>query len=227
MKQPDTTQTPASIWPSLTKPVAGSSSKWEERSRRGRSAGLSLTTIAGHSLTMQVSIFLLGLYFDVHLFWCDKVAAAMAVTLSYARILWHSSSVYTPGCRQTRDQDERRHLLPSHRGGVLWPFKECTQSESVYMRVFVYPWHFTTWHCIVLTPVCPFFLLPLSFTLYYLTFFSKMTFTSTHKSPNPSLTFSVKTHDRVYYMVAPSPEAMRIWMDVIVTGAEGHMHFMV
>ncbi|XP_074529130.1 pleckstrin homology-like domain family B member 2 isoform X2 [Halichoeres trimaculatus] len=48
-----------------------------------------------------------------------------------------------------------------------------------------------------------------------------------HKSPNPSLTFSVKTHDRVYYMVAPTPEAMRIWMDVIVTGAEGHMHFMV
>ncbi|XP_055799383.1 pleckstrin homology-like domain family B member 2 isoform X6 [Salvelinus fontinalis] len=48
-----------------------------------------------------------------------------------------------------------------------------------------------------------------------------------HKSPNPSLTFSVKTHDRVYYMVSPSPEAMRIWMDVIVTGAEGYMHFMV
>ncbi|KAK0153662.1 Pleckstrin y-like domain family B member 2 [Merluccius polli] len=50
---------------------------------------------------------------------------------------------------------------------------------------------------------------------------------SAHKSPNPLLTFSVKTHDRVYYMVAPSPEAMRIWMDVIVTGAEGQMHFMV
>ncbi|XP_062870160.1 pleckstrin homology-like domain family B member 2 isoform X2 [Trichomycterus rosablanca] len=48
-----------------------------------------------------------------------------------------------------------------------------------------------------------------------------------HKSPNPSLTFSVKTHDRVYYMVAPSPEAMRMWMDVIVTGAEGYTHFMV
>uniref|UniRef100_A0A3B4GZS2 PH domain-containing protein n=1 Tax=Pundamilia nyererei TaxID=303518 RepID=A0A3B4GZS2_9CICH len=46
-------------------------------------------------------------------------------------------------------------------------------------------------------------------------------------SPNPSLTFSVKTHDRVYYMVAPSPEAMRIWMDVIVTGAEGYTQFMV
>ncbi|XP_077098329.1 pleckstrin homology-like domain family B member 2 isoform X7 [Siphateles boraxobius] len=48
-----------------------------------------------------------------------------------------------------------------------------------------------------------------------------------HKSPNTSLTFSVKTHDRVYYMVAPSPEAMRIWMDVIVTGAEGYTHFLV
>ncbi|XP_016119475.1 pleckstrin homology-like domain family B member 2 isoform X1 [Sinocyclocheilus grahami] len=48
-----------------------------------------------------------------------------------------------------------------------------------------------------------------------------------HKSPNPSLTFSVKTHERVYYMVAPSPEAMRIWMDVIITGAEGYTHFLV
>ncbi|XP_070606244.1 pleckstrin homology-like domain family B member 2 isoform X5 [Erythrolamprus reginae] len=47
------------------------------------------------------------------------------------------------------------------------------------------------------------------------------------KSPNPLLTFSVKTHDRIYYMVAPSPEAMRIWMDVIVTGAEGYTHFML
>ncbi|PKU38368.1 hypothetical protein llap_11330 [Limosa lapponica baueri] len=46
-------------------------------------------------------------------------------------------------------------------------------------------------------------------------------------SPNPLLTFSVKTHDRIYYMVAPSPEAMRIWMDVIVTGAEGYTHFML
>ncbi|KAK2870158.1 hypothetical protein Q8A67_024550 [Cirrhinus molitorella] len=50
---------------------------------------------------------------------------------------------------------------------------------------------------------------------------------SAHKSPNPSLTFSVKTHDRIYYMVAPSPEAMRIWMDVIVTGAEGYTQFMI
>ncbi|XP_043081994.1 pleckstrin homology-like domain family B member 2 isoform X2 [Puntigrus tetrazona] len=50
---------------------------------------------------------------------------------------------------------------------------------------------------------------------------------SAHKSPTPSLTFSVKTHDRVYYMVAPSPEAMRIWMDVIVTGAEGYTQFMI
>ncbi|XP_045566763.1 pleckstrin homology-like domain family B member 2 isoform X2 [Salmo salar] len=48
-----------------------------------------------------------------------------------------------------------------------------------------------------------------------------------HKSPNPCLTFSVKTHDRIYYMLAPSPEAMRIWIDVIVTGAEGYTQFMV
>ncbi|XP_045929760.1 pleckstrin homology-like domain family B member 1 isoform X12 [Micropterus dolomieu] len=45
-------------------------------------------------------------------------------------------------------------------------------------------------------------------------------------SPNPALTFCVKTHDRLYYMVAPSAEAMRIWMDVIVTGAEGYTQFM-
>ncbi|XP_006833953.1 PREDICTED: pleckstrin homology-like domain family B member 1 isoform X3 [Chrysochloris asiatica] len=49
---------------------------------------------------------------------------------------------------------------------------------------------------------------------------------SAAKSPNPGLTFCVKTHDRLYYMVAPSAEAMRIWMDVIVTGAEGYTQFM-
>ncbi|NXR24089.1 PHLB1 protein, partial [Cinclus mexicanus] len=49
---------------------------------------------------------------------------------------------------------------------------------------------------------------------------------SAAKSPNPPLTFCVKTHDRLYYMVAPSAEAMRIWMDVIVTGAEGYTQFM-
>ncbi|XP_053943042.1 pleckstrin homology-like domain family B member 1 isoform X13 [Cuculus canorus] len=49
---------------------------------------------------------------------------------------------------------------------------------------------------------------------------------SAAKSPNPALTFCVKTHDRLYYMVAPSAEAMRIWMDAIVTGAEGYTQFM-
>ncbi|XP_077962551.1 pleckstrin homology-like domain family B member 1 isoform X20 [Gasterosteus aculeatus] len=49
---------------------------------------------------------------------------------------------------------------------------------------------------------------------------------SATKSPNPSLTFCVKTHDRLYYMVAPAADAMRIWMDVIVTGAEGYTQFM-
>ncbi|XP_069745585.1 pleckstrin homology-like domain family B member 1 isoform X2 [Narcine bancroftii] len=48
-----------------------------------------------------------------------------------------------------------------------------------------------------------------------------------HKSPKPLLTFSVKTRDRIFYMVAPSPETMRIWMDVIVTGAEGYAQFLL
>ncbi|XP_033126102.1 pleckstrin homology-like domain family B member 1 isoform X3 [Anneissia japonica] len=46
-----------------------------------------------------------------------------------------------------------------------------------------------------------------------------------HKSPNANLTFCVKTRERTYFLVAPSPEAMRIWMDVIVTGAEGYKEF--
>ncbi|XP_032470066.1 pleckstrin homology-like domain family B member 3 isoform X2 [Phocoena sinus] len=40
------------------------------------------------------------------------------------------------------------------------------------------------------------------------------------KSPNPRLTFCIKTYERLFYMAAPSPEAMRIWMDVIVTAAD-------
>ncbi|GAB1599003.1 pleckstrin homology-like domain family B member 1 isoform X5 [Argonauta hians] len=47
----------------------------------------------------------------------------------------------------------------------------------------------------------------------------------TVKSPNPKLTFCVKTYDRTYYLVGPSPEAMRIWIDVIFTGAEGYHTF--
>ena len=45
------------------------------------------------------------------------------------------------------------------------------------------------------------------------------------KSPSPKLTFCVKTHDRIYYLVAPSSEAMRIWIDVIFTGAEGYAEY--
>ncbi|XP_071504556.1 pleckstrin homology-like domain family B member 1 [Diadema antillarum] len=46
-----------------------------------------------------------------------------------------------------------------------------------------------------------------------------------YKSPNPTLTFCIKTKERTYFLVAPSPESMRIWMDVIVTGAEGYNQF--
>ncbi|XP_050312235.1 pleckstrin homology-like domain family B member 1 isoform X2 [Anthonomus grandis grandis] len=48
---------------------------------------------------------------------------------------------------------------------------------------------------------------------------------NTVKSPNPHLTFIVKTHERLYYLMAPSPEAMRIWVDVVFTGAEGYREF--
>lgn len=65
--------------------------------------------------------------------------------------------------------------------------------------------------------VSPSLFLSHSFTLFH---------TPVSQSPNPSLTFCVKTHDRLYFMVAPSAEAMRIWMDVIVTGAEGYTQFM-
>uniref|UniRef100_H2YL23 PH domain-containing protein n=1 Tax=Ciona savignyi TaxID=51511 RepID=H2YL23_CIOSA len=47
-----------------------------------------------------------------------------------------------------------------------------------------------------------------------------------HKSPNPSLTFCVKCFDRIYYLVAPSCESMRIWMDTLVTGSEGYREYM-
>merc|ERR1740128_1483136 len=45
------------------------------------------------------------------------------------------------------------------------------------------------------------------------------------RSPNPKLTFCVKTRERTYHLMAPSAEAMRIWVDVIFTGAEGYQQF--
>ena len=48
----------------------------------------------------------------------------------------------------------------------------------------------------------------------------------TVKSPNPKLTFCIKTFERTYFAVAPTPEAMRIWIDVIFTGAEGYQQFL-
>lgn len=43
------------------------------------------------------------------------------------------------------------------------------------------------------------------------------------RSPEPrQATFIVKTMGRSYYLVAPTVEAMRIWVDVIITGAEGN-----
>lgn len=45
------------------------------------------------------------------------------------------------------------------------------------------------------------------------------------KTSNSRVTFCMKTSERKYYLMAPSPEAMRIWVDVIFTGAEGYQEF--
>ncbi|XP_030214449.1 pleckstrin homology-like domain family B member 3 isoform X1 [Gadus morhua] len=47
----------------------------------------------------------------------------------------------------------------------------------------------------------------------------------TSSSPRPSLTFCVKTYERLFFLVALSPEAMRIWMDVIVTATDEHSRY--
>uniref|UniRef100_UPI00398F3BB5 pleckstrin homology-like domain family B member 3 n=1 Tax=Pristiophorus japonicus TaxID=55135 RepID=UPI00398F3BB5 len=48
---------------------------------------------------------------------------------------------------------------------------------------------------------------------------------SASTSPNPSLTFCLKTYDRLFYMVAPSDVALRIWIEVILTAVEGNIQF--
>ncbi|KAG8541099.1 hypothetical protein GDO81_023136 [Engystomops pustulosus] len=48
---------------------------------------------------------------------------------------------------------------------------------------------------------------------------------SAFKSPHPKLTFCLKTFERLFCMVAPTPEAMRIWMDVMVTAAEENSRY--
>ncbi|XP_043113612.1 pleckstrin homology-like domain family B member 3 isoform X2 [Puntigrus tetrazona] len=44
-------------------------------------------------------------------------------------------------------------------------------------------------------------------------------------SPRPSLTFCVKTYERLFFLVSHSAEAMRIWMDVIVTATDEHSRY--
>ncbi|XP_060756525.1 pleckstrin homology-like domain family B member 3 isoform X2 [Neoarius graeffei] len=44
-------------------------------------------------------------------------------------------------------------------------------------------------------------------------------------SPRPSLTFCVKTYERLFFLVALSAESMRIWMDVIVTATDEHSRY--
>nr|XP_057941265.1 pleckstrin homology-like domain family B member 3 isoform X7 [Doryrhamphus excisus] len=44
-------------------------------------------------------------------------------------------------------------------------------------------------------------------------------------SPRPTLTFCVKTYDRLFFLVASNPISMRIWMDVIVTATDEHSRY--
>ncbi|KAK9514181.1 hypothetical protein VZT92_027667 [Zoarces viviparus] len=44
-------------------------------------------------------------------------------------------------------------------------------------------------------------------------------------SPRPSMTFCVKTYDRLFFLVASNPVSMRIWMDVIVTATDEHSRY--
>ncbi len=49
--------------------------------------------------------------------------------------------------------------------------------------------------------------------------------THARKHATPNCVFVVKTTQRSYQLMAPSPEAMRIWVDVIFTGAEAYQEF--
>lgn len=48
---------------------------------------------------------------------------------------------------------------------------------------------------------------------------------SSLQSPRPTLTFCVKTYDRLFFLVASNPVSMRIWMDVIVTATDEHSRY--
>ncbi|KAM9852720.1 uncharacterized protein phldb3 isoform 2-T2 [Aulostomus maculatus] len=46
-----------------------------------------------------------------------------------------------------------------------------------------------------------------------------------NSSPRPSLTFCLKTYDRLFFLVASNAVSMRIWMDVIVTATDEHSRY--
>ncbi|CAH2061789.1 unnamed protein product, partial [Iphiclides podalirius] len=49
---------------------------------------------------------------------------------------------------------------------------------------------------------------------------------NTSRSPSPQTTFIVKTRQRRYYLMAPSGEAARVWIDVVFTGAQGYTEYL-
>lgn len=49
---------------------------------------------------------------------------------------------------------------------------------------------------------------------------------NTSKSGRPHCTFIVKTKKRSYHLQAASDAAARIWIDAIITGAQGNMDYL-
>lgn len=229
-RQLDTTQTPASIWPSLIKPVEASWSKWAVRSRPGKNAGSSLTRIAGHSPTMQVRVrkrdtnslwaWCNSVAMPGYLSWRERALLTVLLVFIFPAADKHETKMKGVIYFQAIEEVYYDHLKNAHKVRLFMCV--CVHMASSTRAPFL--WMLTS-ICPLLFPFHLSFFLPRTNPSCIISPFPQISFTA--KSPNPSLTFSVKTHDRVYYMVAPSPEAMRIWMDVVVTGAEGHMHFMV
>lgn len=68
------------------------------------------------------------------------------------------------------------------------------------------------------------FLLSFNFSLFDVCFQNLLSLcTDNHnniRSPNPNSTFILKSTERIYYLLAPSIESMRIWFDVLATEVE-------
>lgn len=67
-------------------------------------------------------------------------------------------------------------------------------------------------------------MLPFNFSLFDVCFQNLLNLctgsSNNIRSPNPDSTFILKSTERIYYLLAPSIESMRIWFDVLATEVE-------